>query len=210
MLGQAQYLHSFRERPKLRYLLEYENNKVFLQKTNWYIRVQSGKFGDLITADHKVFSEGCESRHNHRYAVVVQDLATQWIQSYPCKTKRLRKRKRAYKSSWSRRGNQKSFTLTILWNSAKLVMIFPGIIVRRHHTDRKQMGLLRALCAEYVNATPQMTRFRGAKVCSKWLHERIDDHNTQSDYKYKSELKSENSITGMLCLRGDDARYRHQ
>ena len=44
-------------------------------------------FGDLITADHKVHSEGCESRNNHRYAVVVQDLATQWIQSYPCKTK---------------------------------------------------------------------------------------------------------------------------
>ena len=32
-------------------------------------------FGDLITAD----------RNNHRYAVVVQDLATQWIQAYPCK-----------------------------------------------------------------------------------------------------------------------------
>ena len=45
------------------------------------------KFGDLITADHEVLSEGCESRNNHRYAVVVQDLATQWIQSYPCKTK---------------------------------------------------------------------------------------------------------------------------
>ena len=30
---------------------------------------------------------GCESRNNHRYAIVVQDLATQWIQSYPCKTK---------------------------------------------------------------------------------------------------------------------------
>ena len=44
-------------------------------------------FGDLITADHKVLSEGCESRNNHRFAVVVQDLATQWIQSYPCKTK---------------------------------------------------------------------------------------------------------------------------
>ena len=42
--------------------------------------------GDLITADHKVLSEGCESRNKHRYAVVVQDLATQWIQSYPCKT----------------------------------------------------------------------------------------------------------------------------
>ena len=41
----------------------------------------------MITADHNVLSEGCESRNNHRYAVVVQDLATQWIQSYPCKTK---------------------------------------------------------------------------------------------------------------------------
>ena len=45
------------------------------------------KIGDLITADHKVLSENCESRNNHRFAVVVQDLATQWIQSYPCKTK---------------------------------------------------------------------------------------------------------------------------
>ena len=43
--------------------------------------------GDLITADHKVLSDNCESRNNHRYAVVVQDLATQWIQAYPCKTK---------------------------------------------------------------------------------------------------------------------------
>ena len=49
--------------------------------------LRAQNFGDLITADHKVLSEGCESRNNHRYAVVVQDLATQWIQSYPCKTK---------------------------------------------------------------------------------------------------------------------------
>ena len=42
-------------------------------------------FGDLITADHKVLSDNCESRNNHRYAVVAQDLATQWIQAYPCK-----------------------------------------------------------------------------------------------------------------------------
>ena len=43
-------------------------------------------FGDLITADHKVLSDNCESRNNHRHAVVAQDLATQWIQAYPCKT----------------------------------------------------------------------------------------------------------------------------
>ena len=44
-------------------------------------------FGDLISADHKVLNENCDSRNNHRYAIVVQDLDTQWIQSYPCKTK---------------------------------------------------------------------------------------------------------------------------
>ena len=43
-------------------------------------------FGALITADHKVLSDNCESRNNHRYAVVMQDVATQWIQAYPCKT----------------------------------------------------------------------------------------------------------------------------
>ena len=44
-------------------------------------------FGDLITADHKVLTEGYASRNNHRYAVVVQDLTIQRIQSYQCKTK---------------------------------------------------------------------------------------------------------------------------
>ena len=48
---------------------------------------RAANFGDLITADHKVFSDKCESRNNHRYAVVVQDLSTQWIQACPCKTK---------------------------------------------------------------------------------------------------------------------------
>ena len=44
-------------------------------------------FGDLITADHKVPSDNFESRNNHRYSVVVQDWASQWIQAYPCKNK---------------------------------------------------------------------------------------------------------------------------
>ena len=48
---------------------------------------RADNFGDLITADHKGLGDNCESRNNHRYAVVVQDLATQWIQAYPCKNK---------------------------------------------------------------------------------------------------------------------------
>ena len=106
-------------------------------------------FGDLTTADHKVLIESCECRNNHRHAVVVQDLATQRIPSVSVQNKIfLRKHKGACKSSWSRIGSLKSFTLTIPWNVAKPVKIFPGIIVRRHHTDRKHMGLLKEQCAE--------------------------------------------------------------
>ena len=42
--------------------------------------------GDLITADHKVLNAGGDSRNNHRHSVMAQGLATQWIQSYPCRT----------------------------------------------------------------------------------------------------------------------------
>ena len=48
------------------------------------------------------------------------------------KRKLHRKLKEACRSSFSRTGSQKSFTLTIPWNLAKLVKI----IVRRHHKDR--------------------------------------------------------------------------
>ena len=40
--------------------------------------------GDLITADHKVVSEDCESRNNHPYAVVEQELATQQSKLNSC------------------------------------------------------------------------------------------------------------------------------
>ena len=53
-------------------------------------------FGYLITADHKVLSESCESRNNHRCAVVVQDLASQWIQAYLCKTKTSQETERSW------------------------------------------------------------------------------------------------------------------
>ena len=74
-----------------------------------------------------------------------------WCRSWPpngpsrirAKQKLLRKHKGACKSSWNQ-----SFTLTSPWNLAKPVKIFPGIIVRRHHTDQKQMGLLKEQCAE--------------------------------------------------------------
>ena len=110
--------------------------------------LRAENFGDLITADHKVLSDNCESRNNHRYAVVVQDLATQWIRYISAKTKLHKTPREVCKSSWNPGGNQKSFTLTIPWNSAKLVKISLGIIARLHHTDRRLMVLLKEQCAE--------------------------------------------------------------
>ena len=63
------------------------------------------KFGDLITADHKVLNEGGESRDNHRCAVVVQDLATQWI-LIRAEQKLLRRRERGRESFSSRHKNE--------------------------------------------------------------------------------------------------------
>ena len=106
------------------------------------------KKGDLITADHKVLSDNCESRDNHRYAVVVQDLATQWIQAYPCKTKTSQETQRRLQKFLEPDRKPKVIYMTIPWNWAKPVKISPGITARLHHTDRRLMGLLKEQCAE--------------------------------------------------------------
>ena len=62
-----------------------------------------------MTADHKVLSERCESRDNHRCAIVVQDLATQWIQSYPCKTKTSQETQRSLQKFLEPEGKPKVF-----------------------------------------------------------------------------------------------------
>ena len=72
-----------------------KNTRAPCRRRNGGAVPRAENFGNLITADHKVLSDNCESRNNHRYAVVVQDLATQWIQSYPCKTKTSRETQRS-------------------------------------------------------------------------------------------------------------------
>ena len=108
---------------------EDQNYKGFLQKTHCNPSTSAEKFGDLITADHKVPSEECESRNKHRYAVLVQDLAAQWLQSYPCKTKSSQETEKSLRKFLeSRQTSRKSFTLTIPWSLAKPVESSPGII----------------------------------------------------------------------------------
>ena len=105
--------------------------------------LRAEKFGDLMTADHKVLNKDGESRNNHQYAVVVQDLATQWIYSYPCKQRLHKRRKRVCESPSSRRKNQKLFIRTIHWNLENLVKIYHGIIEPQHLMDPRRMVLLK-------------------------------------------------------------------
>ena len=92
------------------------------------------------------------------------------------KQKLLRKHKGACKSSWSRIGSLKSFTMTILWNLAKLVKIFPGIIARRHHTDRKRTRLLKerhavkeGTCAVLLQSNLDEKWWAGSMECYIYL-----------------------------------------
>ena len=70
------------------------------------------KYGDLTEADHKVLNEAGESWNNHRYAVVVQDLATQMDSVIPVQNKNFSGRKRVDESFSNRHKSQKSFILT--------------------------------------------------------------------------------------------------
>ena len=53
-------------------------------ETRMAILLARQKFGDVVTADHRIFNDEGESRLQHRYAIVVQSLATQSLQSYSC------------------------------------------------------------------------------------------------------------------------------
>ena len=75
------------ERPKLQTCQRTKITRAPCRRRIGGVVPRAENVGDLKTADHKVLSESCESRNNHRYAIVVQDLAAQWIQSYPCKNK---------------------------------------------------------------------------------------------------------------------------
>ena len=106
-------------------------------------------FGDLITADHKVLSESCESRSNCRYAVVVQDLATQWIQSYACTTKTSQETQRSLQKFLEPDRKPKViYTDNSLEFGKACEDLSWNHMYCRHHTDRKQMGLLKEQCAE--------------------------------------------------------------
>ena len=94
-----------------------------------------------------MLSEGSESRNSHRYAVVVQDLATQWLQSSPGKTKTSQEtQKSVMKFLEPTRKPKVIYTDTSLEFGKACEDLSWNIV--RHHTDQKQLGLQREQCAE--------------------------------------------------------------
>ena len=101
-------------------------------------------FGDMITSDHKVLNEGCESRNNQRYAVVVQDLATHWIQSYPCETKSSHETERSLSKFLEPSHRPKvEHTQTSRWNLGQRVKFYHGITALQHLIDPRRMASLK-------------------------------------------------------------------
>ena len=85
--GKHSVFSHFPKDPNCDICLKTKITRAYCRRRANAVMPRAENFGDLIAADHKVLSEESETRNNHRYAVVVQDLATQWLQSYQCKTK---------------------------------------------------------------------------------------------------------------------------
>ena len=103
------------------------------------------QFGDLITADYKIISEESESRYNHRDALVVLDLATQWLDSYPCQTKTSQETQKSQMKFLEPTRKPKVIYSDSSLDLASLARNYFWIIVRQHHTDLKQLRLQRAV-----------------------------------------------------------------
>ena len=86
-LGKHSVFTHFPKDPNCDVCLKTKTTRASCRKRANAVMPRAENFDDWIAADHKVVREESESRNNHRFAVVVQDLATQWLQSYPWKTK---------------------------------------------------------------------------------------------------------------------------
>ena len=126
---EAQYLYSLPQRPKQSI-------------------PRAEKLEYLITAEHRVLNEGCESRNNHKFTVVVQDLAIQWIQSHPCKTKTSQETEKNLRTFREPSQRTKVIYTNDSLEFGKSCEEYHGIIEHLHLTDQKQAELQKELYVE--------------------------------------------------------------
>ena len=70
-LGEHSVFSNFLKDPNCDICLKTKTTRASCRRRAGTVVPRAENVGDLITADHKVLSEGCESRNNHRYAVVL-------------------------------------------------------------------------------------------------------------------------------------------
>ena len=119
-------------------------------------RIQiTGTSGEMITADQKVLNEDQESRMHRKCAVFVQGLETQWIHSYPCKTKSAQETQRNLRKSYVPKKTQDPSIRTILLTLLKPARSWIGIMRDLHHAGLKEMELQNKLYDECKKALRQ-------------------------------------------------------
>ena len=62
--------------------------------------------------------------------------------------------------------------------------------------------------AKTVKTTPQMIRFRDAKVCNNLATDEIDDHRIQSDHNKNCNIQKERNLHLVLRMRGEDSQHQ--
>ena len=101
------YLHIFSKIQNVRFAGERKLQELFAYANLENHVLRPDKLGDIIAADHKIFNVVEESRNSQMYAIWVQDLATQWIQNYPCKTKTSQEKTRHFRKFFDLEDNPK-------------------------------------------------------------------------------------------------------
>ena len=74
--------------------------------------------------------------------------------------------------------------------------------------DRLQLTSVYCNRRECAKTTPQMTRFRDAKVCNNLATDEIDDHRIQSDYNKNCNIQKERTLHLVLRMRGEDSPHQ--
>ena len=114
------------------------------RRHNGEAELRAVNFGDLMTADHKVLSDNCESRNIHRCAVVVHSMDP----GVSVQNKISQETQRSLQKFLEPERKPKVVYTDNSLEFGKVVKISPGIIARLHHTDRRLMVLRKEQCAE--------------------------------------------------------------
>ena len=105
------------------------------------VLLRAEKFGDLITADHKVLNEESESRNNQPWFKI---LPRNGFNLIGAKQRLYRRRKRVYENASNRcKKKRELFMLTVHQNLENLVKIYCGIIEPQHFIVPRRMVSLR-------------------------------------------------------------------